>query len=67
VLIDSGCCPLFGVSPRASGARGWARCGVVVAGTTCGQIPGMITARRAAATVAGQVEGRERASAAPGD
>jgi len=28
---------------------------------------GVITARRAAATVAGQAEGRERASAAPGD
>ena len=53
--------------PRASGARGWARCGVVVAGTTCGQVPGVITVRRAAATVAGQAEGRERASAAPGD
>lgn len=61
-----GCCPR-GVFPWASCVRGWARCGVVVAGTTCGQIPRVITARRAAASVAGQAEGRERASAAPGD
>jgi hypothetical protein len=34
----------------------WARCGVVVAGTTCGQVPGMITARRAVASAVGQTE-----------
>jgi hypothetical protein len=67
VLVDF-CGPLSlvrfpGLDLRAS--LGW--CGVVVAGTMCGQIPGMLAARRAAATVAGQVEGRERASAAPGD
>ena len=35
-------------------------------GMPCGQVPGMITARRAAPTVAGQAKRRERASAAPG-
>jgi len=52
-----------GLNLRAS--LGW--CGVVVAGTMCGQIPGLLAARRAAASVAGQAEGRGRASAAPGD
>ena len=50
VLVDS-CGLLFlGAVPWATRVRRWARCGVVVAGTTCGQVPGLISARRAAVT-----------------
>jgi len=50
VLVDS-CGLLFlGAVPWATRVRRWARCGVVVAGTTCGQVPGLTAARRAAVT-----------------
>jgi hypothetical protein len=50
LLVDSCGLLFFGAVPWAARVRRWARCGVVVAGTTCGQVPGLTAARRAAVT-----------------
>lgn len=48
---------LWGVCfPGLPACVAWARCGVVVAGTTRGQVPGVISARRADASAVGQTE-----------